>query len=151
MLVGLAIRALIHRRVCFVCTDADAVKRAILLVSAMVHTIVHRAFNAVVRCRTCHFSEPPQMVSVVFFPKEREVFLNNISIFFLFLRSRLSRIGAGGYDSLSLSFIFPCVYIVISMLIIHRRNISYIRAHHQHRLSEIQSYMRHIRLKQLLQ
>lgn len=54
VLVGLAVSALIHSRVRLVRADADAVERAVLLFVAMVHTIVHCAFNAVVRCRTCH-------------------------------------------------------------------------------------------------
>ena len=56
---GLAVCALIHRRIVFVRTDSDAVERTIIRGGAMICTLGYGAFNALVGLAVIHLRTPP--------------------------------------------------------------------------------------------
>lgn len=56
---GLAVCALVHRRIVFVRTDSDAVERTIIRGGAMICTLGNGAFNALVGLAVIHLRTPP--------------------------------------------------------------------------------------------
>lgn len=57
-LKGFAVGALIHRRVALVGSHGDAVERAVILALAVVHALLHGAFDAMVRMTGIHIFRP---------------------------------------------------------------------------------------------